>query len=144
MLGMTLQWIVSAFVNTRRSDIHLLVNSEVISVSRFPISFAEMIFRIDMIHAFFYFFFLQIRDGFFQQSTLIGKFCGNLQRFTINSTSNTINIILVSSSNTNIRYRGFKAKYKSNVKGTCTNILYVTFNIKYLPLYVYSCCMIAL
>lgn len=62
-------------------------------------------------------FFLQIRDGFIRQSTLIGKYCGRLQKFTVNSTSNTINLILVSTSNTNIRYRGFKATYKSNVKG---------------------------
>lgn len=64
-----------------------------------------------------FFFFLQIRDGFIRQSTLIGKYCGRLQKFTVNSTSNTINLILVSTSNTNIRYRGFKATYKSNVKG---------------------------
>ncbi|XP_022314723.2 cubilin-like [Crassostrea virginica] len=60
--------------------------------------------------------YLEIRDGFIRQSTLIGKFCGNLQKFTINSTSNTLNLILVSRGNTNTRYRGFKATYKSAVK----------------------------
>ncbi|XP_062570794.1 cubilin-like [Saccostrea cucullata] len=62
--------------------------------------------------------YVEIRDGFFRQSTLLGKYCGKLQRFTINSTSNTLNLILVSSSNQNIRYGGFKATYKSNVKET--------------------------
>lgn len=70
-----------------------------------------------LIMIFLCFFFWQIRDGFIRQSTLIGKYCGRLQKFTVNSTSNTINLILVSTSNTNIRYRGFKATYKSNVKG---------------------------
>ncbi|KAK3106102.1 hypothetical protein FSP39_012782 [Pinctada imbricata] len=64
--------------------------------------------------------YVEISDGFVLQSTLIGRYCGARTTFMINSTSNTLNVLLVSTSDRNLGFRGYKAKYHSLIKGELT------------------------
>ncbi|CAD7084767.1 unnamed protein product [Hermetia illucens] len=63
--------------------------------------------------------YLEVRDGYWHKSPLLGRFCGKVTEKTITTTSSRMLLTYVNM-NRNAGYRGFKAEYEANCGGELT------------------------